>query len=415
LQKVSAALRTEVSQREQAEHERRVAELRWRAVFDNAVVGMALADEDGGIIASNQRFVDLAEAQPSAARGGRLAGCLPESRRAEFETRLAELLAGRRQRIEMEILRQTATASPAWLHMHVALVAGTPEFPRFLIAFCEDATERKRTEEALLAARSNLAHAARLTTIGELTASIAHELNQPLSAIVTNGNACLRWLGAGTPNLREAGNTLNWIMRDARRASEVIARIRAMMRKGEANWEPVSFNDIVREGLEMMRSEFARRNVAVSTELDPLLPTIQGEGIQLQQVFLNLALNAAEAMATVDSRPRQLSIRTAPQAGEECGIVVEVRDSGPGIAEDELDKLFTAFYTTKTEGTGLGLWISQSIVESHSGKLLALRNPQHGMSFRLLLPCEPVSPHGISAIAGDDFAAPAVKQMPRMV
>jgi len=408
LEKVSEALRAEVSGRVQAEQERRIAELRWRAVFDNSVVGMALADEDGNIIASNERYLKLIDAE-HAGLGGPGAGMafdeyLPASHRADFRVQLGELLDGRRQRIELEVQRPPLGHSPMWLRIHVALVAGTPEFPRFLIAFCEDASERRRTEEALLAARTSLAHASRLTTIGELTASIAHELNQPLSAIVTNGNACLRWLSGETPNLREAGNTLNWIMRDARRASDVIARIRALMRKGAPRWDWVNVNDIVREGLEMMQGELARRKVEVSTRLDPQLPPIQGERIQLQQVFLNLSLNAVEAMASVTTRPRQLLIQTARQDGEQGGIMVEVSDSGPGVDEADLDKLFSAFFTTKTEGTGLGLWISQSIVESHSGRLLAQRNPQHGMSFRLLLPCEQGPATDTHSIAGEDFA-----------
>jgi PAS domain S-box-containing protein len=402
LKKVSEALRSEVSQREQAE-------LRWRAVFDNSVVGMALADESGSIIASNLRFVELVGAPEAGAQAHRLAEYLPGSQHAEFDPQLAELLGGRRQQIEMEVHRQAAGGAAIWLRMHVALVAGTPEFRRFLIAFCEDATERKRTEEDLLVTRSSLAHAARLTTIGELTASIAHELNQPLAAIVTNGNACQRWLGSETPNLREAIHTLNWIMRDAKRASDVIARIRAMMRKGEPHWHCLSFNDIVREGLEMMQSELGRRKVLVATELDPQLPQIRGERIQLQQVFLNLTLNAIEAMTAVTTRPRQLLIRSAAQTtGADAGIMVEVSDSGPGIDEEDIDKLFTAFFTTKPEGTGLGLWISHSIVESHSGKLLALRNPQYGMSFRLLLPCEPNTAPDPSSIAGEDFVVRTV-------
>ncbi len=403
LEKVSEALRAEVSSREQAEQERRIAELRWRAVFDNSVVGMALADEDGNIFASNERYLKLIDAEQAGMGRRGLKEYLSAPHRDDFDAQLAELLAGRRQRIEMEVQPQPARISAVWLRIHVALVAGTPEFPRFLIAFCEDASERRRTEEALHAARNSLAHASRLTTIGELTASIAHELNQPLSAIVTNGNACLRWLGGETPNLREAGNTLNWIMRDARRASDVIARIRALMRKGAPRWDAVDVNDIVREGLEMMQGELTRRKVEVSTQLDPQLPPIQGERVQLQQVFLNLTLNAVEAMSGITTRPRQLLIRSARQEGDQPGILLEVIDSGPGVEEADLDKLFSAFFTTKAEGTGLGLWISQSIVESHSGKLLATRNAQYGMCFRLLLPCEPAAADDTRSIAGEDF------------
>lgn len=403
LEKVSEALRAEASSREQAEHERRVAELRWRAVFDNSAVGMALAGEDGRIIASNGHYQRLAGRQPGAPPGDDLEQFLPEARRTEFGTRLAELLDGRRQRIDMEVQRQAVDGTAAWLRIHIALVAATPEFPRFLIAFCEDASERRRTEEALLTARSNLAHAARLTTIGELTASIAHELNQPLAAIVTNGNACLRWLAGDTPNLREAGNTLNWIMRDARRASDVIARIRALMRKAAPRWETVHLNDVVREGLEMVQGELGRRKVEVTTELDPQLPAIHGERIQLQQLFINLALNAIEAMSAVTTRPRQLRVRSVRQVQDGDGVELEVSDNGPGVDEADLDKLFSAFFTTKAQGTGLGLWICQSIAESHSGRLLALRNAEHGMCFRLLLPREQLLDEDARSIAGEDF------------
>lgn len=403
LEKVSEALRAEASGREQAEHERRVAELRWRAVFDNSAVGMALAGEDGRIIASNSHYQRLAERQPGAPSGAGLEQFLPEAQRSDFGARLAELLDGRRQRIDMEVQRQAVDGVAVWLRMHIALVAATPEFPRFLIAFCEDASERRRTEEALLTARSNLAHAARLTTIGELTASIAHELNQPLAAIVTNGNACLRWLAGDAPNLREAGNTLNWIMRDARRASDVIARIRALMRKAAPHWETVNLNDVVREGLEMVQGELGRRKVEITTELDPQLPAIHGERVQLQQLFINLALNAVEAMATVTTRPRRLRIRSARQAQDGDGVELEVSDNGPGVDAADLDKLFSAFFTTKAQGTGLGLWICQSIAESHSGRLLAQCNAEHGMCFRLLLPREQLPADDARSIAGEDF------------
>lgn len=408
LEKISEALRSEVHQRERAEQGRRVAELRWRAVFDNAVIGVALADERGHIMSSNEPYLRLLDVCRSDLLGSRLDEYAAESSRAEFKTRLAELLGGRRKHLEIEIERQVPGRAAAWLRIHIALVAGTAEFPRFFIAFCEDNSERKRTEEALVAARANLAHAARLTTIGELTASIAHELNQPLSAIVTNSNACLRWLGGGSDaNLPEAQSTLNWIMRDAKRASDVIARIRALMRKSEARFETLDFSDIVRDGLEMIQGELRRSKVEVAIEIEAQLPRIQGDRIQLLQVFLNLSLNAIDAMANVYAHPRLLTIQAARQAGDVDGILIDIRDSGCGVEEADIDKLFTSFFTTKAEGTGLGLWISRSIVEAHAGQMFASRNSPHGMSFRLLLPCQPwsASAHDILSIAGEDFGA----------
>jgi len=405
LEKISEALRSEVHQRERAEQGRRIAELRWRAVFDNAVIGVALADERGHILSSNEPYLRLLDVRRSELLGSRLDEFASDSSRAEFKTRLAELLGGRRNYFEIEIERQVPGRAAAWLRIHIALVAGTTEFPRFFIAFCEDNSERKRTEEALIAARANLAHAARLTTIGELTASIAHELNQPLSAIVTNSNACLRWLGGDAANLPEAQSTLNGIMRDAKRASDVIARIRALMRKSEARFETLDFSEIVRDGLDMIEGELRRSKVEVVIDIEAQLPRIQGERIQLLQVFLNLSLNAIDAMANVYARPRQLTIQAMRQAGDADGILIDIRDSGCGVEDADIDKLFTSFFTTKAEGTGLGLWISRSIVEAHAGQMFASRGSPHGMSFRLLLPCQPwsASAQDIRSIAGEDF------------
>jgi PAS domain S-box-containing protein len=390
--------------REQAESERRVAELRWQAVFDNSVVGTALADERGGIIAANRYLLSLLGAEGRDFRGLGLDGLIAAPRRAQFQAQFAELLKGQRQRIDLEIQHPPGAAA-AWLRVHVALVPGQPEFAPFVVAFCEDISEQKRAAEALLAVRAELAHATRMTTIGELTASIAHELNQPLSAVVTNGNACLRWLEGKPPHLGEAVRTVNWIMRDARRASDVIARIRALIRKTRPRLDTVDFNAIVREGLELVRNELHGHKVAVAAELDPQLPPIQGERIQLQQVFLNLVLNAIEAMAAVADRPRQILVRTAAARGDVRGIVVDVTDNGAGVAAGDIDRLFSAFFTTKAEGTGLGLWICHSIVEGHAGKLRALRNREQGMTFRLELPCEPPVVHDASMIAGEDFPA----------
>ncbi|MDR3417398.1 MAG: ATP-binding protein [Nevskia sp.] len=388
--------------REQAERERRIAELRWQAVFENSVVGVVLADEQGRIIASNKRYRALLGRGDGNTAGDSLAGDLAEPQRTSLNRQLAELVAGQRQRVELELPHRGGNGTPLWLRTHVTVVPGTPDFPRFLTAFCEDMSGRKHAEEALLAARSDLAHATRLTMMGELAASIAHEVNQPLSAVVTNSNAALRWLAGATPNLAEARSTINWIMRDAKRASDVIARIRALMRKAEQPLEPLNFNDVVRDSLDLVRSELARHKVEVELELDPALPTVMGERIQLQQVFLNLVINAIEAMAGVQGRPHRLFIRTASQAGEEPGIVAEITDNGPGVAKDNLEQLFAAFFTTKPEGTGLGLWISRSIIENHAGHLLALPNEDQGMRFRIVLPCtsEPAQGPAGASISG---------------
>jgi PAS domain S-box-containing protein len=404
LEKVSEALRTEVGHREQAEHDRHLAELRWRAVFDNATVGIALADEHGGIISANHRFLKLVGRDGHTPNGGGLADLIAGADAIDFRAEFAALFAGGRERIDREVRREDDSGS-TWLRIQIALVPGRPEFPRFMIVFCEDISQHKRAAEALITARAELAHASRLTTIGELTASIAHELNQPLAAVVTNGNACLRWLGSDTPNLREARNTINWIMRDAKRASDVISRIRTLMRKGEPRWDPVNFNQIISESLELVQSELARKQIEVSLALDPQLMPIRGERIQLQQVFLNLVINAIEAMATVTDRRRRLHIQSRQRFGTHPGIVIEVRDNGPGIALADMDRLFTAFYTTKPEGTGLGLWISHSIIEHHSGRLIPVPDPDQGLSLLIELPNQSSPQPLAESIAGEDFSA----------
>ncbi len=403
LEKISEALRTEVTHREQAEHDRRLAELRWQAVFDNATVGIALADEHGVIISANQQFVRLVTPDEREIRGQGLARFIAGTAATDFRAEFAELFKGGRQRIDREIER-VGDAGSTWLRAHIARVPGRLEFPRFMIVFCEDISEQKSAAEALTVARAELAHASRLTTIGELTASIAHELNQPLAAVVTNGNACIRWLSSDQPNLHEARNTINWIMRDAKRASDVISRIRTLIRKGEPRWGDVDFNQIIREGLELVQSELHRKAIEVSLQLDPQLRPIQGERIQLQQVFLNLVINAIEAMATVADRRRLLHIKSAQRLGEKPSIVIEIRDTGPGIAKADMDRLFTAFYTTKAEGTGLGLWISQSIIEHHSGKLTPVPDPDQGLSLLIELPNDPAPPQLAESIAGEDFS-----------
>jgi PAS domain S-box-containing protein len=374
---------------EQEQQERRRAELRWQAVFDNSLVGIALADEQGRIIAANQRFGELLRLGLDQLAGLALDQSLAPAAPQELQQALAELLQGGRGRADLELQRHGRNGEPVWLRTHITLLPGTPDFPRFVTVFCEEISDRKRAEEALLSTRAELARATRFTMIGELTASIAHEVNQPLAAIVTNGNACLRWLAAEPPNLAEVRNTVSWVMRDARRASDVIARVRAMMQKAEPRLAPVNFNDIVLESLDLIKNDLVQDRVQVRTELDPALPTVPGERIQLQQVFLNLVLNAVEALATLSDRPRQLQVRTAPR-GDAEGIAVEVRDNGPGVPAADLEKLFGAFFTTKDKGTGLGLWISRSIIENHAGQLQARLNQDSGegpgISFRILLP-----------------------------
>jgi len=244
-----------------------------------------------------------------------------------------------------------------------------------------DIDDRKKAEEALNRSRTELAHVTRMTTLGELAASIAHEINQPLAAIVTNGNACLRWLDRATPNLKEAGEAVQRIVRDGNRGSEVIGRIRALLKKETTLKAPVDVNEIVREVLTLAQAEL--RGTTLELRLANELPKVMADRVRLQQVLLNLIMNALDAMKTVSERPRVLRMET-----KHCGddVLVELQDSGVGIPPGRMEKLFETFYTTKPHGLGMGLSISRSIIEEHGGHLWAECKRDPGAIFRFTLP-----------------------------
>ena len=248
------------------------------------------------------------------------------------------------------------------------------------------ASQRKQAEEALRKAQGELAHVTRVMTIGELTASIAHEVNQPLSGIVTNANACRRWLAGATPNLDEARDAVGRILRDGNRASDVITRIRALVRKNDTEKARLSINDAVEEIAALAEAEVRRNGVALRMELATNVPPVLGDRVQLQQVILNLVMNSVEAMASVADRRRELLICSRQHESDQ--VLVAIQDSGIGLQPESLDHLFEAFFTTKPKGMGMGLAISRSIIEAHGGRLWAAANDGPGVTFAFALPCE---------------------------
>jgi PAS domain S-box-containing protein len=243
--------------------------------------------------------------------------------------------------------------------------------------------EGKRAEEKLHKAQAELAHVTRVTTMGELVASIAHEVNQPLAAIISNGSACLRWLMGDAPNLEEARETARRVIRDGNRASEVINRIRALVRKTASDKVQLDINQAVQEVVDLTEHEAVRKGVALLTELASDLPFVLGDRVQLQQVILNLIMNGVEAMASVADRPRELLIRSSQREADQ--VLVSVQDSGIGIDRQNLEKIFETFYTTKAQGMGMGLAISRSIIEAHGGRLWATPNDGPGATFQFTL------------------------------
>ena len=241
----------------------------------------------------------------------------------------------------------------------------------------------KANEQEAYEARAQLSHVARVTTLGELAASIAHEVNQPLTATVINSNASLRWLSAEPPNLAEARQAIENIRRDTERAAGVVARVRALAKRAPMPKSPLDINEVIGEILMLSASEIRQHQIALSVDLRPGLGRVTGDSVQLGQVILNLIVNAIDAMETNPPGERQLTIRSGDGAG---GVVVEVSDTGPGLDADAVKHLFNAFYTTKTSGLGLGLTISRTIIESHGGQISATPREPHGATFTFTLP-----------------------------
>jgi PAS domain S-box-containing protein len=301
-----------------------------------------------------------------------------------FEATVEGAAAG----VNIDLSYRIVTASGALKHLHAVghRIEHAADRPVFIGAV-QDVTDRKVAEEALNKARAELAHVARAAALSALTASIAHEVNQPLTSLVTNASTCVRMLAAEPPNLALARTTAQRTIRDANRASEVIQRLRAMFTRKEAATEVVDLNEAAKEVLALSASELQRAGVVPRTEFAEDLPRARGDRVQLQQVILNLILNAADAMRAVDDRTRILRLATDKAAP---GLVrLSVRDSGTGIEPEALDRVFDAFFSTKSEGMGIGLSISRSIIQGHAGRLWATSNDDGpGATFSFQIPSD---------------------------
>jgi signal transduction histidine kinase len=246
-----------------------------------------------------------------------------------------------------------------------------------------DVNERKRAEEALRETQANLARVSRVTTMGELTASLAHEIKQPITAAVTDAKTCLRWLGRDNPDLPEAREAALRMVKDVTRAAEIISRISLLFKKGALQHELVDLNELIREMIVMLRSEASRYSISIRGELTDDLPKIAADRVQLQQVLMNLMLNGIEAMKDMDARG-ELTIKS--QQDNNRQLLISVDDTGVGLEPEQAEQIFNAFFTTKPQGTGMGLPISRSIIESHGGRLWAIAHSGRGATFQFTLP-----------------------------
>jgi PAS domain S-box-containing protein len=304
----------------------------------------------------------------------------PEDR--EWALQFCQTATAEKRDHEFEYRIIAADGRVVWLHDLVTVVVEGDRVTR-VRGVMVDLTNRKQAEEALRQAQADLAHVSRVTTMGEMTASLAHEVNQPIAAAVTNANTCVRWLAADTPNLEEARAAAMRIVKDGRRAGEIISRIRLLFKKGTPQRELVDVNEVIREMIVLVRSEAMRYNIFVGAELATNLPQIMGDRVQLQQVLMNLMVNGIDAMKDVDST-RELIIKS--QRAETEHLLIPVSDTGVGLPPQQADQIFNAFFTTKPHGTGMGLRISRSIIESHGGRLWAVDNSPRGASFCFTLP-----------------------------
>jgi C4-dicarboxylate-specific signal transduction histidine kinase len=246
-----------------------------------------------------------------------------------------------------------------------------------------DVTATTKAQEALQTAQTALAHVTRVTMLGEMSASIAHEVNQPLAAIVTNGEASLRWLSRQPPNIEEVLAAVRQIVEDAHRASEVIRRIREFSKRADPEMIQLDINEVVEEAVTLVRHEALRYGVAMTLELESGLLPVRGDRIQLQQVIINLVVNGMQAMATVRDRERVIIMRT--QRHQSDRVLVAVEDVGVGIKPENVNRIFGAFYTTKPDGLGMGLSICRSIIEGHGGRVWVAPNAGHGMTFQFTI------------------------------
>jgi PAS domain S-box-containing protein len=397
-------LRKEVAERKLAEaslsqaHAQAVrSEEKWRSVFENSAVGVALADLNGRFIATNPVFQTMVGYTDDELRQLTFLDITHEENIEQNRSLVRDLLDGKRQQFQIEKRYRRKDGQPVWARNNVSILPGTDRESRFLMALSEDITQRKLSEEALARARSELAKVTSMTSLGVLTASIAHEVNQPLSGIITNAGTCLRMLSADPPNIDGARETVRRTIRDGNRASDVITRLRTLYSKKEPSPEAMDLNEATREVTALSLTEIQRSGAILRYELAEDLPPVIGDRIQLQQVILNLLRNAADAMSTIDNGPRELLIRTERE--EPNRVRLSVKDSGVGLTPQAAERIFQAFYTTKTDGMGIGLSVSRSIVEAHQGHLWATPNDGPGSTFSFAIPC---NPEGLAG--GEPFA-----------
>jgi PAS domain S-box-containing protein len=373
----------DITDRRRAEVALRASEERWRAMFETAPVGIATLDfEHRRYLTANERFQQMTGYTEAELRHRTTLEITHEGDRAATQERIDSGAAGVLQRKRY----RRRDGNVVWADVTAFVVPATDSTPAFLGAVIVDITDRKRAEEALQQAEADLARLNRVMLLGEMTASIAHEVNQPIAAVVTNANAGLRWLGAKKPDVDEVRQALGRIVRDGTRAGEVIGRIREHVKKRPPRRDFLDIKEAIREVIALTQTETQRNAIKLQSRLAEDLPFVSADRVQLQQVMINLIINAVEAMAGASDGPREITMVSG--IDDTRDVFVEAQDTGPGLDPEKLDRLFQSFYTTKPDGIGMGLAISRSIAEAHGGRLSATPNEPRGAVFRFTLPVE---------------------------
>jgi PAS domain S-box-containing protein len=383
----------DVTERKRLYKDLQEREAKFRRLVDSNIIGIFIWGPEGRIIDANEAFLRIVGYDRDDLVSGRLrwSEMRPEWSDAD-DRRVAELKAtGTAQPHELEYIQKGGSAVPVLVGA-ANFEGGRDEGMGFVI----DLTDRKKAEAAARESEARyrevqmaLAHANRVATMGQLSASIAHEINQPIAAAITYAKAGLRWLRAQPPELEEVREVLSSIVETASRADDVISRVRALFKKEPRGHESLEINEAILEVIALIRSEAAKNGVSVQTELAERLPAVCGDRVQLQQVILNLLINSIDAMSGKSEGPRELLIST--KKDDPDGVFVAVQDSGPGFAPESGGRLFEAFYTTKPDGLGMGLSICRSIIEAHEGRLWATANVPQGAIFQFTLPSHPSS------------------------
>jgi len=371
-----------IDDRKRAEQALRASEERWRTIFETSSVGIATSDAHLHVATANAAFQRMVGYTESELRQMRWIDLTHEDDRGTTEELVERLLDGRQQSYHIEKRYRRKDGQTIWITVYNSLVPATDTTPAFFPAIIVDVTDRVLAEHALQRSQAELARVARVTTMGELAASIAHEINQPLAAIVASANACRRWLDA--QNLSRAKGSLERVVADADRACEVINRVRSLSSNTAPERVELNINAVVNEVLAVARGELRARQISLQLGLSDDIPFVSGDQVQLQQVVLNLVMNAIDAMATVSGRRRVLVITS--QRCQGGGALVSVQDCGPGIDPANAERIFQPFFTTKAGGMGMGLSISTSIVEGHGGRLWATPASPSGTAFHFSLP-----------------------------